>query len=85
MSLERLEFNSAGFRAILRSQGAVDLTAKFGAEIAGRAEASSGASGFEVRSSVGSNRARTAVITTTREAMIAEAEAKALTRALGGR
>lgn len=85
MALQRLEFKSAGFRAILRSQGAVALTAQHGKEIAGRAQAGSGASGFEVRSSVGANRARTAVITTTREAMAAEAETKALTRALGGR
>lgn len=84
-AIERLEFKSEGFRRILRSQGAVAMTHEQAKQLAARAQASSGAEGFEVRASVGANRARSVVITTTPEAMAAEAEGKALTRALGGR
>ncbi|MDO5676509.1 MAG: hypothetical protein Q4G35_03260 [Propionibacteriaceae bacterium] len=80
MTIKRVEFNSAGFRAVLRSSGALGLTASMARKIAGRA-----GDGFEARSSMGNNRARSVVIATTREAMVAEAEDKALTRALGGR
>ena len=83
-SIERIEFHSEAFRALLRSAGAVALTESIGSQIADRANANAGGYGYEHRSSRGTNRARTVVISVTRLGRQAEAESKALTTALGG-
>lgn len=74
----RLVFNSAGFRAILRSQAVA-------ADLARRGEAIAAAAGPGVgsRVSVGANRARVTVMTETHEARQAEAADKTLTSAIG--
>ena len=74
----KVEFKSAGFAAILKSQAAAAWTAEHGRRIADAA-----GEGFDVRTSIGANRARTVVITDTPEAMRAEAEDKVLTSAIG--
>ena len=73
----RLEMNSAGFRQILRSEKVRDHLASRAQNIADAA-----GPGMEASSAVGSNRARASVVTATREAMLAEAEDKALTSAI---
>jgi hypothetical protein len=73
----RIEMNSAGFRALLRSQPVLD-------DLARRADAIAAAAGegFEADARVGANRARASVRTATAEARRAEAVDKALTSAI---
>lgn len=75
----RVKMNSAGARAILRS-------AKVQADLERRGRAVAAAAGgepdFEVESQVGSNRVRTSVRTATQKAREAEANDRALIRAL---
>lgn len=79
----KLVFKSAGFRAILRGQSAVALCADMAKPIAERANSIGECEGFESRASVGANRARAVVASTDMQSVRAEAECKALTRALG--
>jgi len=73
----RVELNSDGIRALLRSEAVrADL------ERRARAIAEAAGEGFEVESQVGSNRARASVRTATAEAREAEATDRALTRAI---
>lgn len=74
----RLVFNSAGFRAILRSQGVTADLARRGSAIAAAA-----GEGVGTRVNVDGNRARVVVMTETREAREREATDKTLTSALG--
>lgn len=81
----RIEFNSAGFREILLSEGTKDLVESTAQEIADRANANSGGEGFEASSIVGGyggGRYIGFVTATTEEAMKAEAESGALTGAI---
>lgn len=81
----RIEFNSAGFREILLSEGTKDLVESTAQEIADRANANSGGEGFEASSIVGGyggGRYIGFVTATTEEAMKAEAENGALTGAI---
>lgn len=73
----RLEMNSAGFRALLRSPQVLADVDRRAQAIADRA-----GPGMEATSRVGPNRARASVRTATAEAKRAEATDKALTRAL---
>lgn len=77
--VKKIEFKSAGFAAVLKSQAAAAWTASHGQRIAAAA-----GDGFEARTSVGASRARTVVITATRDAIRAEASDKMLTSAIGG-
>lgn len=72
-----IKLNRSGVKELLKS-GAVlaDLEAR-----AARVAAAAG-DGFEVDSEVGANRARASVRTVTREAIEAEAQERALTRAV---
>ena len=73
----RLRFNRKGFDELLKSDEVL-------ADLKRRAEAIARAAGpgHGVRSEVGRNRARAAVVTETYDAMRAEAEDRALTRAI---
>lgn len=75
----RVKMNSKGARAILRS-------AEVQADLERRGRAIAAAAGgepdFVVESQVGANRVRTSVRTATQEGRAAEAERRALTRAL---
>lgn len=74
----RIEFHSAGFRAVLRSPEVLaDLSRR------GQAIAEAAGDGVGIQASVGANRARVTVATETREAAEAEATDKVLTSALG--
>ena len=79
MPVIRVKINSAGARAILRS-------AKVQADLERRGRAIAAAAGggddFEVETRVGANRVRTSVRTATHEGRKAEAEDRALTRAI---
>lgn len=82
----KIEFNSAGFREILLSEGTKELVDSTAQEIAGRANANSGLEdGFQVSTIVGGyggGRYIGFVTATTEEAMKAEAENGALTGAI---
>lgn len=79
MATIRVKINSAGAREILRSEKVrKDLERR----ARRMAEAAGGEPDFEVESQVGSNRARASVRTATFEARKAEAERRALTRAI---
>ena len=87
MTQTRIEFNSAGFREILLSDGVKNLVTETANSIRDRANAnnSRGGEGFEAHESVGGyggGRWVGFVSTTDRESMIAEAEDKALSRAV---
>jgi hypothetical protein len=73
----RIEVNSAGIQALLKS-------AEVQADLESRARriAAAGGDGMEVGSRIGKTRARASVITATREARLAEATDRALTKAL---
>jgi hypothetical protein len=77
MANVRIKLNSAGIRQLLRSS-------EMEADLRRRAEriAATAGEGFEASSMVGPNRARASVITTTYEAMAAEAQERRLTRAI---
>lgn len=74
----KIEFHSAGFRALLRSQAVMADLARRGAAIAAAA-----GPGVGIEAKVGSNRARVTVATETRAAAEAEATDKTLTSAIG--
>jgi hypothetical protein len=77
MARVRVVLNSDGVREVLRSPGVLaELTAR-----AKRIAAAAGP-GMEVDTEVGQNRARASVRTATLDAIKAEAEDRALTRAL---
>jgi len=83
----RIEFNSAGFREILLSDGVKTLVEETANGIRDRANANNtrGGEGFESHSMVGGyggGRWVAFVSTTDRDSMIAEAEDKALSRAV---
>lgn len=87
MTQTRIEFNSAGFREILLSDGVKNLVTETANSIRDRANAnnSRGGEGFEAHEIVGGyggGRWVGFVSTTDRESMIAEAEDKALSRAV---
>ena len=85
MSEIRLKFDSAGFRALLLSDGVKDLVTDKTTEIAQRANANAGGDGFETSIEVGGyggGRWLGFVHSTTAAAVKAEAEDKALTRAV---
>lgn len=73
----RIELNSKGLRQLLRSPEVL-------ADVEQRAQriAAAAGEGFEASAKLGPNRARASVVTATAEAMLAEAEDRALTRAL---
>ncbi len=74
----KIEFKQAVFAALAKGAAILaDLTRR------GEAIAVAAGDGFEARPSIGRTRARVVVITTTPEAMIAEASDKALTSAIG--
>lgn len=73
----RIEMNSTGIQAVLKSQEVQDLLA----ERAERVAAAAGA-GMEASVRVGRTRARGSVITATRQARESEAASRALTRAI---
>ncbi|MFJ6532481.1 hypothetical protein [Microbacterium sp. NPDC091662] len=73
----RIKINSAGARAVLQSPGVAADGAARGARIAAAA-----GPGFEVESTTNSDRAVTFVRATTKEARAAEANSRALTRAV---
>ena len=77
-AVQRLEFHSEAFRALLQSPAVIAALEERGQRIAAAA-----GDGFGVRVSVGRNRARVVVMAESREAKIAEAEHKALTSAIG--
>jgi hypothetical protein len=73
----RIEMNSAGIRELLRSAGVrADLARR------ARAIAAAAGEGMEVREELRRDRARASVFTATKEARIAEASTRSLTRAL---
>jgi len=73
----RIDINSEGIQALLKSAGVeADLRAR-----AARIAAAAGP-GMEAGSRIGKTRARASVVTASRKAMKAEAENRALTRAL---
>ena len=83
----RIEFNSDGFRQILLSEGCRDLVQETTEEIAARADANNTRGGEGFRTSVevggfGGGRWLGFVATTDKNSQIAEAEDKALTRAV---
>lgn len=75
----RVKMNSAGARAILRSAEVQADTERRGRAIAA---AAGGEPDFEVETQVGANRVRTSVRTATQKGREAEANQRALTRAL---
>lgn len=75
--MARIDHNEAAYEALLKSPGVQADLRRRGARIAARA-----GSGMEVESSVGANRARVSVRTATPAARRAEAEDRALTRAI---
>ncbi|MEV8134296.1 hypothetical protein [Microbacterium aurantiacum] len=79
MTTVRIEMNSAGFDAILKSP-------EVQADLRRRAERIAAAAGgepdFEVDVRVGASRARASVVTATTEGRLAEAKNRALTSAL---
>lgn len=79
LRIDRLEMNSAGAAAILKSAAVL-------AELERRGEAiqasAGGAPDFEVHGSVRRNRAHVSVVTATRKGRLAEAEERALSSAL---
>ena len=80
IKVQRVKFHPKGFAKLLNAAGvAADLDRR-AAAIA--AAANSGASGFETRGETGGNRARAAVVTTSVDAMLAERDELALTRAI---
>ena len=81
----RIEFNSAGFKEILMSEGTKELVESTAQGIADRANANSGGDGFEASTIVGGyggGRWIGFVSTTDEKAKIAEAENGALTGAI---
>lgn len=77
MASIRVEVSSAGIQAVLKSaEVQADLEAR-----ANRIAAAAG-DGFEAGSRIGKTRARASVITASRKARLAEAEDRALTKAL---
>ena len=73
----RVRLNRKGVRELLRSREVLsDLERRANAIAAAAGE------GMEVDSEIGRNRARASVRTATREAVLAEAQQRALTRAL---
>jgi hypothetical protein len=77
MGLDRLELNSDGVQALLKSaEVRADL------ERRGRAIAAAAGPGHRVAVDVGGKRARVAVITDTLEARVGEARHRSLTRAI---
>jgi hypothetical protein len=73
----RVEPNSAGIQAYLKSDGVLALLTAMGERIA-----AAGGEGMEVSSRIGATRARVSVITATRAARKAEATDRALTSAI---
>jgi hypothetical protein len=73
----RIEVNSAGIQALLKSEEVQALLEAKGQRIAAAA-----GDGFEVSSRIGATRARASVITATRAARKAEAVDRALTSAI---
>ena len=85
MSDVRLEFDSSGFRELLLSDGVKELVTDTTESIAGRANANSGTDGFQssvIVGGYGGGRWIGFVNATTPEAVKAESEDKALTRAV---
>ena len=85
--LQRIEFNSAGFREILMSGGVQGLVTETAADIQGRANAniqeeSEGYAVEVIACGFGGGRWIGFVSTTDKASMIAESENKALTRAV---
>lgn len=84
MKISKIEFNSAGFRALLFSEGVKDLVQKTTDDIAARANANANG-GFEARirkGGYGGGRYIGFITTAEPSAIRAEAEDKALTRAI---
>lgn len=79
MATVRVKINSKGARALLRSE---KVRANLDRRARRIAEAAGGEPDFEYESRIGSNRARASVRTATHEGRKAEAERRALTRAL---
>lgn len=73
----RIEVNSAGIQALLKSDEVQDLLRSKAERIAAAA-----GEGFEVSSRIGATRARASVITATRAARLAEATDRTLTSAI---
>jgi hypothetical protein len=81
----RIQFDSAGFKALLESDGVCDLVTDTAEDIAQRANANGNTDGFAtsvMRGGYGGGRWIAFAKSTTAEATKAEAEEKALTRAL---
>lgn len=75
----RIDLNSAGIQSLLKSTEVQEFLKQKADEIAGRA-----GPGMEPSVRVGKTRARASVVTATKAARLAEAEDRALTKALGG-
>lgn len=83
----RIQFDSSGFKALLESDGVYDLVTDTADEIAQRANTNGNTDGFvtsSMRGQYGGGRWVAFVKSVTAEATKAEAEDKALTRALQG-
>ena len=74
----RLEINSEGIQAVLKSPEVQELLRSKAERIA----AAAGGDGFEVDARVGATRARASVVTASKAARKAEAEDRALTKAI---
>lgn len=84
--LEKIEFDSAGFKEILCSGGVQGVVASVTAGIESKANAGAGGSGYEsevIMGNYGGGRWVGFVHSTDRESAEAEAEYKALSRAVG--
>jgi hypothetical protein len=81
----RLELNDAGIREVLKWPSTHDLVGEYGNQLANRAGNNAPADAdFSVQVFTGRDRARAHVATANIPAMIAEAQNRALLRALGG-
>lgn len=80
----RIEMNSAGVQQLLKSQEVKDALLERATRIAEAANANAGGDGsdFEVDERVGAQRARASIRTASHNGRLAEAEDRALTRAL---
>lgn len=79
MAIIRVQMNSDGARTILRSEA---VRKELERRVRRMAEAAGGEPDFEVESQIGDERARASVRTATRDGREAEAEHRALTRAI---
>lgn len=75
--MTKIKVNSAELRRVMRSPEALAILVGRGGRIA-----STAGPGFEVKPSVGRNRARVSVVAATKAAQRAEAKSGALTKAL---